>query len=140
MNLTNKKILLILTGSIAAPKALRLMELLRGAGAFVSSILPQSGREFVSVEDITARAGVPPHISLFKGGAGAVGHEEDLDHIFLTRKTDLVVVAPASAHLLAKMALGLADDLASAALLACDQPGLAAPALNTPKVADPPPP
>lgn len=130
MHLTGKKVLLILSGSIAAPKALRLMDLLRGKGALVSTILTSSAREFVSVEEIITHAGAPPHISLFRGGKGAVGHEEDLDHIFLTRRADLVVVAPATAHMLAKMALGFADDLASAALLACNKPVIVVPAMN----------
>lgn len=123
--LAQKRILLIIGGGIAAYKALELIRLLRGAGAAVTPVLTRAGTEFVTSLSVSALAGEKVHTDLFDLTA-----EAEMGHIQLSRVADLVVVAPATADLMAKMAQGRADDLASTLLLATDTPVLIAPAMN----------
>ncbi|MRX49578.1 bifunctional phosphopantothenoylcysteine decarboxylase/phosphopantothenate--cysteine ligase CoaBC [Paracoccus sp. S-4012] len=120
-----RRILLIVGGGIAAFKIPELIRLIRGAGAEVSPVLTAAGAEFVTPLTLSALAGAPVNEALFD-----VGREAEIGHIQLSRNADLVVVAPATADLLAKMAAGLADDLASTLLLATDKRVLVAPAMN----------
>ena len=121
--LTGKHILLIVSGSVAAYKALELFRLLRKDGAAVTAILTAGGARFVTKEALAAITGARVHDDLWAA-------EAEIGHIRLARLPDLVVVAPASADLLARMAHGLADDLASTVLLATRAPVLVAPAMN----------
>ena len=123
--LTNRKILLIVGGGIAAYKALELVRLLRKAGCEVQSILTASGAEFVTPLSLAALTGNPVRMGLFHPD-----EETAMGHIELSRWADLVVVAPATAGLIAKAANGMADDLASTTLLATDKRVLLAPAMN----------
>ena len=119
------QITLIVTGGIAAYKALELTRLLRGAGHGVTPILTRHAENFVTPLSFEALAESPVHTDLF-----APGQESTIGHIRLARDSDLVVVAPASADFLAKMAQGRCDDLASTVLLANTAPVLVAPAMN----------
>ncbi len=121
--LDGKRILLIISGSVAAYKALELTRALRRDGATVVAILTAGGARFVTREALAAITGERVHDDLWAA-------EAEIGHIRLARMPDLVVVAPASADLLAKMAHGLADDLASTVLLATRAPVLVAPAMN----------
>ena len=123
--LAGKRILLIIGGGIAAYKSLTLIRLLRGAGATVTPVLTRAGAEFVTPLSISALAGEKVHSALFD-----LTNEAEMGHIQLSRVADLVVVAPATADLMAKLATGRADDLASTLLLATDTPVLMAPAMN----------
>lgn len=120
-----KRILLIISGGIAAYKALDLIRRLRERGAFVRCIMTRSATEFVTPLAVGALAGERSYVDLF-----SLSDESEIGHIRLAREADLVVVAPATANLLARMATGLADDLASTVLLATDRPILVAPAMN----------
>lgn len=130
MTLTNKHILLIISGGIAAYKSLDLIRRLRERGARVTPIMTKASQEFVTPLAVGALSASHVFTDLFSRQ-----DEQDVGHIRLARGCDLVVVAPASADLMAKMAHGLADDLASAVLLATDKPVLIAPAMN-PKMWD----
>jgi len=121
--LATRNILLIVSGSVAAYKALELTRLLRKAGAAVTPILTAGGARFVTKEALAGISGSRVHDDLWAA-------EAEIGHIRLARWPDLVVVAPASANLLAKMAHGIADDLATTVLLATRAPILAAPAMN----------
>ena len=123
--MTGKRILLIIGGGIAAYKSLDLIRRLRERGAHVRCILTKAGHEFVTPLSVGALAGEPAFTDLFDPQS-----EFDVGHIRLARDTDLIVVAPATADLIAKMANGHADDLATAVLLATDKPILLAPAMN----------
>ena len=123
--LTNRKILLIVGGGIAAYKALELVRLLKKAGCEVQSILTGSGAEFITPLSLAALTGNPVRMGLFHPD-----EETTMGHIELSRWADLVVVAPATAGLIAKAANGMADDLASTTLLATDKKVLLAPAMN----------
>eukprot|EP01036_Dinobryon_divergens_P053393 gene53393-71375_t len=123
--LTNRKILLIVGGGIAAYKALELVRLLKKAGCEVQSILTGSGAEFITPLSLAALSGNPVRMGLFHPD-----EETTMGHIELSRWADLVVVAPATAGLIAKAANGMADDLASTTLLATDKKVLLAPAMN----------
>lgn len=123
--LTDKRILLIIGGGIAAYKSLSLIRLLRGAGAHVTPVLTRAGTEFVTPLSVSALAGEKVYSDLFD-----LTDESQMGHIQLSRVADLIVVAPATADLMAKMATGRADDLASTLLLATDTPVLIAPAMN----------
>lgn len=123
--LADKRILLVIGGGIAAYKALELIRLLRGRGAAVTPVLTRAGAEFVTPLSVSALAGVAVQTELFDLTA-----EAEMGHIQLSRAADLLVVAPATADLMAKMAQGRADDLASTLLLATDKPVLIAPAMN----------
>ena len=123
--LASKRILLIIGGGIAAFKALDLIRRLRERGAEVTPVLTQAGAEFVTPLSVSALAGNRVYQDLFDLTA-----EAEMGHIELSRSADLIVVAPATADLMAKMATGQADDLASTLLLATDTPVLLAPAMN----------
>ncbi|WGT49166.1 bifunctional phosphopantothenoylcysteine decarboxylase/phosphopantothenate--cysteine ligase CoaBC [Thioclava nitratireducens] len=123
--LAGKRILLIVGGGIAAFKAPELIRLLRGAGASVSPVLTKAGAEFVTPLTLSSLAGEAVHSDLFD-----LTHEAEIGHIQLSRAADLVVVVAATADLMAKMAHGLANDLASTLLLATDKRVLIAPAMN----------
>ena len=124
-SLSGRKILLIVGGGIAAYKALELVRLLKRAGVEVMSVLTPAGAEFVTPMSLAALTGRPVRQDLFMPE-----DETAMGHIELSRWADLVVVAPATAGLIAKAANGLADDLASTALLATDKRVLLAPAMN----------
>ncbi|MCU0909152.1 MAG: bifunctional phosphopantothenoylcysteine decarboxylase/phosphopantothenate--cysteine ligase CoaBC [Rhodobacteraceae bacterium] len=120
-----KRILLIIGGGIAAYKALDLIRRLRERGLSVTPVLTRAAEEFVTPLSVAALAGAKVHRHLFDLTA-----EAEMGHIELSRSADLIVVAPATADLMAKMAQGHADDLASTLLLATDTPVLIAPAMN----------
>lgn len=122
---SGKRILLIVSGGIAAYKSLELIRRLREGGATVRCILTRAGAEFVTPLSLAALSGDKVYGDLF-----SLTDEAEMGHIELSRDADLLVVAPASADLLAKMATGQANDLATTALLATDKPILVAPAMN----------
>ena len=123
--LAGKRILLIICGGIAAYKTLDLIRRLRADGASVSPVMTAAAAEFVTPLSVSALAGEAVHSTLFDLTA-----EAQMGHIQLSRIADLVVVAPATADMMAKMAGGHADDLASTLLMATDTPVLLAPAMN----------
>ncbi|KEJ95495.1 phosphopantothenoylcysteine decarboxylase / phosphopantothenate--cysteine ligase [Pseudosulfitobacter pseudonitzschiae] len=123
--LNGKRILLIIGGGIAAFKSLDLIRRLRERGASVTPVLTQAGAEFVTPLSVSALAGTKVYRDLFD-----LTDEAEMGHIQLSRSADLVLVAPATADLMAKMAQGLANDLASTLLLATDTPVMIAPAMN----------
>ena len=123
--LHGRRVLLVIGGGIAAYKSLDLIRRLKERGAAVRVVMTKAGQEFVTPLAAGALAGERAHTDLFD-----VRTEFDVGHIRLARDTDLVVVAPATADLMAKMAGGHADDLASTVLLTTDQPILIAPAMN----------
>lgn len=120
-----QRVLLIISGGIAAYKSLELVRLLRKAGHAVTAVLTEGGAQFVTPLSLQALTESKVYAALW-----SLTDENEMGHIQLSRSADLVVVAPASADLLAKMAAGLADDLASTLLLATDKPVLVAPAMN----------
>jgi phosphopantothenoylcysteine decarboxylase/phosphopantothenate--cysteine ligase len=123
--LDGRRILLVVAGGIAAYKSLDLIRRLRERGASVRCVLTKGGAQFVTPMSFAALTGEPVFEDLF-----ALTDDHGMSHISLSRAVDLVVVAPATANLIAKMAVGLADDLASTLLLASDKPILVAPAMN----------
>lgn len=125
MMLAGRRILLIIGGGIAAYKSLDLIRRLRDAGAAVVPVMTRAAEQFVTPMAVSALAGHAVHRDLFD-----LTSEAEMGHIQLSRTADLVVVAPATADLMARMAAGLADDLATTLLLATDTPVLIAPAMN----------
>ena len=123
--LSGKRILLIVGGGIAAFKTLDLVRRLRERGAEVVPVLTRAGAQFVTPLSLSALCGQKVYQDLFD-----LTDEAEMGHIELSRAADLVVVAPATADLMARMAGGLADDLASTLLLATDTRVLIAPAMN----------
>ncbi|MEH6629238.1 MAG: bifunctional phosphopantothenoylcysteine decarboxylase/phosphopantothenate--cysteine ligase CoaBC [Halopseudomonas aestusnigri] len=123
--IAGKSILLVVTGGIAAYKSLELIRRLRDSGASVRAILTKSGAEFVTPLSVSALTGEKTFVELF-----SLTDETEIGHIQLSRQSDLIVVAPASADFMAKMAHGRADDLASTVMLATDKDVLLAPAMN----------
>src|SRR6056297_1699900 len=123
--LASKHILLIIGGGIAAFKSLDLIRRLRESGASVTPVLTRAGEEFVTPLSVSALAGKKVFRDLFD-----LTDEAEMGHIELSRSADLIVVAPATADLMAKMAQGHANDLASTLLLATDMPVMVAPAMN----------
>ena len=123
--LHGKRILLIVAGGIAAFKSAELIRLLRGRGASVRCVLTDAGAKFVTPLTLQALSEDRVYGDMF-----SLTDESEMGHIQLSRDADLLVVAPATADLLARMAGGLANDLASTVLLATDKPVLAAPAMN----------
>ena len=123
--MAEQRVLLIVGGGIAAYKALELTRLLRKAGVAVRPILTKAGSEFVTQLSLSALSEDKVYSELF-----SLTDEAEMGHIELSRSADLVVVAPATADLMAKAANGLAGDLASTTLLATDKPVLMAPAMN----------
>ncbi len=125
MDLQGKNILLVISGGIAAYKSLELIRLLRKSGAKVVTILTSGGAHFVTPLSISALSENPVYMDLF-----SLKDESEMGHIRLSREADLIVVAPASANTIAKLAQGFAEDLASTALLAANRKILMAPAMN----------
>lgn len=123
--LSGKRVLLIISGGIAAFKAAELIRLLRRADCGVTCVLTDNGGRFVTPLTLQALSEAKVYSDLF-----SLTDENEMGHIQLSRAADLLVVAPATANILAKMASGLADDLASTLLLATDKPVLVAPAMN----------
>ena len=123
--LDGKRLLLIIAGGIAAYKCLELIRLLRARGMAVQVVLTRAGARFVTPLALAAISGQKVHTDLFD-----TNDEAEIGHIQLSRSADLVVVAPASADIIARMAGGLASDLATTALMATDKPVLIAPAMN----------
>lgn len=125
MTLSGKHILLIISGGIAAYKSLDLIRRLKERGARVTPVMTKGAQEFVTPLAVGALSATHVFTELFSRQ-----DEQDVGHIRLARDCDLMLVAPATADLMAKMAHGLADDLASAVLLATDRKVLVAPAMN----------
>ncbi len=123
--LKNNRILLIIGGGIAAYKCLDLIRRLRERGAAVRAILTQSGEQFVTPLSVASLTGDKVYTDLFD-----LTDEAEMGHIQLSRDADLLVVAPATADMMARMAQGLANNLATTALLATDKPVMIAPAMN----------
>jgi phosphopantothenoylcysteine decarboxylase/phosphopantothenate--cysteine ligase len=123
--LSGKRILLIVAGGIAAYKSLELIRRLKERGVAVRCILTEAAKEFVTPLSVAALSGDKVYGELF-----SLTDEAEMGHIQLSRDADLLIVAPATADLLARMASGLASDLATTALLATDKPVLIAPAMN----------
>ncbi|MGA8169596.1 MAG: bifunctional phosphopantothenoylcysteine decarboxylase/phosphopantothenate--cysteine ligase CoaBC, partial [Methylocystis sp.] len=124
-DLSGQRVLVIVGGGVAAYKSLELLRRLRERGAIPSVVLTASAREFVTELSFSAISGARVHSDLFDAA-----REGEMGHIQLSRQADLVVVAPATANLLARAAQGLADDLATTLLLATDKRVLFAPAMN----------
>lgn len=128
MSMQGKHILMMIGGSIAAYKALDVIRLLRRQGAHVQTVLTQGGCEFVTPLSVSALSENPAYTDLF-----SLKDESEMGHIRLSREADAIVILPASADFMAKMAHGLADDLASTVLLATDYtktPTILVPAMN----------
>jgi phosphopantothenoylcysteine decarboxylase/phosphopantothenate--cysteine ligase len=123
--LSGKTVLLIIGGGIAAYKTLELVRLLKQGGVRVRTIMTKAAEEFVTPLSVASLSGEKVHTALF-----SLTDEVEMGHIELSRAADLLVVAPATADLMARMAHGLASDLASTALLATDKAVLIAPAMN----------
>jgi phosphopantothenoylcysteine decarboxylase/phosphopantothenate--cysteine ligase len=119
------RILLIIGGGIAAYKAAELVRLIRRDGGSVTCVLTEAGSRFVTPLTLAALSENPVHTTLWD-----LKNEVEMGHIRLSREADLVVVAPATADLMARMAAGIADDLATTLLLATDKPVMAVPAMN----------
>ena len=120
-----KRVLLIVGGGIAAYKAAELIRLLKKAGHSVTPVLTRGGEHFVTPMTLGALAQSPVYTSLWE-----LKDEIEMGHIELSRSADFLLVCPATADLLAKMAGGIADDLATTLLLATDKPVVVAPAMN----------
>ena len=120
-----KRVLLVISGGIAAYKCLELIRRLRERDCAVRCILTKGGENFVTPLSLASLSGDSVYREMF-----SLTEEREIGHINLGRETDLVVVAPATANLMAKMAMGVADDLATTTLLATDKPILLAPAMN----------
>lgn len=125
MSQTSKRILLVVGGGIAAYKSLELIRLIKKAGHEVRVVLTKAAKEFVTPLSVAALSGDKVYDDLFD-----LTSETEMGHIVLSRQADLVVVAPATADLMAKLAHGQANDLASTLLLATDKRVLMAPAMN----------
>lgn len=123
--LAGKRILLIISGGIAAYKCLELIRRLKERGAAVRCVLTEAAEEFVTPLSVSALSEDKVYRALF-----SLTDEHEMGHIRLSREADLLVVAPATANILAKMAQGIADDLATTTLLATDKAVLVAPAMN----------
>lgn len=125
LTIASPRILLVIGGGIAAYKSCELVRLIRRAGGEVTCVLTQGGAQFVTPMALAALSGRQVHTTLWD-----LKDEAEIGHIQLSRQADLVVVCPATANLLAKMATGIADDLASTLILATDKPVLCVPAMN----------
>jgi phosphopantothenoylcysteine decarboxylase/phosphopantothenate--cysteine ligase len=123
--MSGPRILLIVGGGIAAYKACELVRLIRKAGGSVTCVVTEGGQQFVTPMALAALSGNKVYTSLFD-----LKDEVEMGHIQLSREADLVVVCPATADMLAKMAAGIADDLATTLILATDKPVLTVPAMN----------
>jgi len=125
VTMSGPRILLVVGGGIAAYKACELVRLIRKGGGEVSCVLTEGGSKFITAMTLAALSENPVHTTLWD-----LTSEVEMGHIQLSRSADLVVVCPATADLLAKMAHGIADDMATTLLLATDKPVLAVPAMN----------
>jgi len=125
VSLGGRRVLLVVSGGIAAFKALELIRLLRARDCAVTCVLTEAGARFVAPLSLQALSETKVYTDLF-----SLTDDSEMGHIELSRSADLVVVAPASADILARMAAGLAGDLAGTLLLATDKPVLVAPAMN----------
>ena len=123
--LEGKKVLLVITGGIAAYKSLELIRLLQISKASVVPVMTKSAQQFLKPLSVAAIAGSKVYTELFDLTA-----ESEMGHIELSRSADIILVAPASADFLSKMAQGICDDLATTILLATDTPVLVAPSMN----------
>ena len=123
--MSDKRILLIVTGGIAAYKSLELVRLLKRQGIAVRAVMTKSAAEFVTPLSMAVMTEDQVYGHMFD-----LKEESEIGHIQLSRQADLIVVCPATANILAKMATGIADDLATTILLATDKPVLAVPAMN----------
>jgi len=124
-NLENKKILLIICGGIAAYKSLELIRLLKKKGTFVKTILTKSAQKFITPLSVASLSQEKVYMDLFN-----YKNEAEMDHISLSRWSDLILIAPATANTIAKLSYGMSDDLASAVVLASDKKIFLAPAMN----------
>lgn len=124
-DIKDKTILLVISGGIAAYKSLELIRLLKKAGASVRCILSRGGAHFITELSVSALSGEKTFTDLW-----SLTDETEMGHIRLSRESDLVVIAPASANMIARIAHGLADDLATTTLLANNRPVMFAPAMN----------
>jgi len=125
INLNNKKILLIICGGIAAYKSLEIIRLLKKSGVIMKTILTKSGAEFVTPLSITSLSQSKVYQDLF-----SIENESEMDHINLSRWADLILIAPATANTISKLANGNSDDLASTVALASNKKIFIAPAMN----------
>ena len=117
--------LLVIGGGIAAYKSCELVRMIRKAGGKVTCVLTEGGQQFVTPMALAALSENKVYTSLFD-----LKDEVEMGHIQLSREADLIVVCPATANMMAKMAAGIADDLATTLILATDKPVLAVPAMN----------
>jgi len=124
-NIDNKKILLIICGGISAYKSLEVIRLLKKRGAVVKTILTKSAKEFVTLLSVTSLSQDKVYDDLFN-----IENEAGMDHISLSRWSDLILVAPATANTISKLSVGSSDDLASTVMLASDKDIFLAPAMN----------
>ena len=124
-NLNNKKILLIICGGIAAYKSLEVIRLLKKNGVTIKTILTKSGAEFVTPLSVTSLSQSKVYQNLFN-----IENESEMDHISLSRWADLILIAPATANTISKLANGNSDDLASTVTLASNKKVFVAPAMN----------
>jgi len=124
-NLNNKKVLLIICGGIAAYKSLEIIRLLKKSGVIIKTILTKSGAEFVTPLSITSLSQSKVYQDLF-----SIEDESEMDHISLSRWADLILIAPATANTISKLANGNSDDLASTVTLASNKRIFIAPAMN----------
>ena len=123
--MANPRILLVIGGGIAAYKSCELVRLIRKGGGDVTCVLTDGGAQFVTPMALAALSGNQVHTSLWD-----LKNEAEIGHIQLSREADLVVVCPATADLMAKMAAGIADDMGTTLILATDKPVMAVPAMN----------
>jgi|TARA_B100001093_G_scaffold497792_1_gene545125 phosphopantothenoylcysteine decarboxylase/phosphopantothenate--cysteine ligase len=124
-NLNNKKILLIICGGIAAYKSLEIIRLLKKSGAIIKTILTKNGAEFVTPLSISSLSQSKVYQDLF-----SIENEVEMDHISLSRWADVILIAPATANTISKLANGNSDDLASTVILASNKKIFIAPAMN----------
>ncbi len=124
-NFENKKILLVICGGIAAYKSLELIRLFKKKGAFVKTILTKNAGKFITPLSVTSLSQEKIYSDLFD-----YKNEAEMDHISLSRWSDLILIAPATANTIAKLSYGNADDLASTVVLASDKKVFLAPAMN----------
>ncbi len=125
VTMSSPRILLVVGGGIAAYKACELVRLIRKSGGEVTCVLTEGGAKFITAMTLAALSENPVHTTLWD-----LTNEVEMGHIQLSRSADLIVVCPATADLLAKMAHGIADDMATTLLLATDTPVMAVPAMN----------
>ena len=124
-NLEGKKILLIICGGIAAYKSLEIIRLFKKKGAFVKTILSKSANKFVTPLSVTSLSQEKVYSDLFDHN-----NESEMDHISLSRWSDLILIAPITANTISKLSCGMSDDLASTVVLASDKIVFLAPAMN----------